>query len=80
MKKNIIFVVNPISGDLDKSDLIDAVQEFATTNRFDLEVYETTGKSDQKNIQTLYNQYKPERIIAAGGDGTIKMVAEAMEE
>lgn len=80
MKKNIIFVVNPISGDLDKSDLIEAVQEFATTNNFDLEVYETTGKSDQKEIQSLYNQYLPERIIVAGGDGTIKMVAEAVEQ
>lgn len=80
MKKNIIFVVNPISGDLDKSSLIEAVQEFATINHFDLEVYETTGKNDLKEIQTLYNQYQPERIIVAGGDGTIKMVAEAMEE
>ena len=80
MKKNIIFVVNPISGDLDKSDLIEAVEEFASTNHFDLEVYETTGKSDQKEIQSLYNQYLPERIIVAGGDGTIKMVAEAVEE
>lgn len=80
LKKNIIFVVNPISGDLDKTSLIEAVQEFATTNNFDLEVYETTGKSDQKEIQSLYNQYQPERIIVAGGDGTIKMVAEAMEE
>lgn len=80
MKKNIIFVVNPISGDLDKSDLIEAVQEFATTNHFDLEVYETTGKNDLREIKALYNQYKPERIIVAGGDGTIKMVAEAMEE
>ena len=80
MKKNIIFVVNPISGDLDKTELIEAVQEFATTNHFDLEAYETTGKSDIKQIQSLYNQYTPERIIVAGGDGTIKMVAEAMEE
>lgn len=80
MKKNIIFVVNPISGDLDKSDLIGAVQEFATTNNFDLEVYETTGKNDPKQIQALYNKYSPERIVVAGGDGTIKMVAEAMEE
>ena len=79
-KKNIIFVVNPISGDLDKTDLIEAVQEFATTNHFDLEVYETTGKSDLRQIQSLYDEYKPERIIVAGGDGTIKMVAEAMEE
>jgi len=80
LKKNIIFVVNPISGDLDKSDLIEAVQEFATTNHFDLEVYETTGEQDQKRIQALYNQYLPERIVVAGGDGTIKMVAEAMEQ
>ena len=80
MKKNIIFVVNPISGDLDKSDLIEAAQEFAATNQFDLEVYETTGKNDQKNIQSLYSQYLPERIVVAGGDGTIKMVAEAMEQ
>ena len=80
MKKNIIFVVNPISGDLDKTDLIEAVQEFATTNHFDLEVYETTGKSDLRQIQSLYDQYMPERIIVAGGDGTIKMVAEAMED
>jgi len=73
-------VVNPISGDLDKSDLIEAVQEFATTNHFDLEVYETTGSNDIKQIRALYDQNKPDRIIVAGGDGTIKMVAEAMEE
>ena len=80
MKKNILFVVNPISGDLDKADLIDAVREFAAVNHFNLKVYETTGKNDLKEIQTLYNQYNPERIIIAGGDGTIKMVAEAMEQ
>lgn len=80
MKKNVLFVVNPISGDLDKADLIEAVQEFAATNHFDLEVYETTGKNDSKEIQSIYKQYNPERIIVAGGDGTIKMVAEAMEE
>ena len=45
-----------------------------------MKVYETTGKNDLKEIQTLYNQYNPERIIIAGGDGTIKMVAEAMEQ
>lgn len=80
MKKNILFVVNPISGDLDKSALIDAVEEFATTNHFDLEVYETTGKNDLRAIQFLYNESEPERIVVAGGDGTIKMVAEAVEE
>lgn len=79
LKKNVIFVVNPISGDLDKSDLIANVEEYATTNHFNLVVYETTGERDEHQIQSLYNQYLPERIIVAGGDGTIKMVAEAVE-
>ncbi|REH00468.1 diacylglycerol/lipid kinase family protein [Flavobacterium aquicola] len=80
MKKNIIFVVNPISGDIDKSDLLQAVQEFSAVHNFDLVVYETVGEKDVFAIQSLYNEYNPERIIVAGGDGTIKMVAEAMEK
>ncbi|MHC0441985.1 diacylglycerol/lipid kinase family protein [Flavobacterium sp. 3-210] len=79
MKKNILFVVNPISGDLDKTDLIETVQEFATINHFNLKVYETSGRNDLNKIQAIYSEFFPERIIVAGGDGTIKMVAEAME-
>lgn len=80
MKKNIIFVVNPISGDLDKSDLLNAVQDFSVINDFDLIVYETVGERDVQALQSLYDLYSPERIVVAGGDGTIKMVAEAMEK
>ncbi len=79
MKKNIILVVNPISGDIDKSDLTDTVQEFSIVNNFNLFIYETNGNNDLKEIQSLYAQCQPERIVVAGGDGTIKMVAEAME-
>ena len=80
MKKNILFVVNPISGDRDKSDLLAAVQEFSAVNNFDLVIYETVGEKDISAIQSLYDQYNPERIVVAGGDGTVKMVAEAMEK
>lgn len=76
----MLLVVNPISGDLDKSDLLDTVQEFSAINKFNLIVYETTGEKDFAAIQSLYEEYNPERIVVAGGDGTIKMVAEAMEK
>jgi YegS/Rv2252/BmrU family lipid kinase len=79
LKKNVLLVVNPISGDRDKSDLLNAVQEFSVENNFHLVVYETTGEKDTTAIQSLYNEYLPVRIVVAGGDGTIKMVAEAME-
>lgn len=80
MKNSVILVVNPISGDLDKSDLRDTVQDFAILNNLDLVVYETTGDDDFKAIQSLYDAYSPDRIVVAGGDGTIKMVAEALEK
>lgn len=79
MKKNILLVVNPISGDVDKSELIDATTIFAGNENLNLVIYNTSGTSDIENIKALYNTYLPERIIVAGGDGTIKMVAEAME-
>lgn len=80
MKRNIIFVVNPISGDLDKSELIATVKSYAVTCHINLSVYETTGKDDIAKIIALYNEYLPSRIVVAGGDGTVKMVAEAMEK
>lgn len=80
MKKNIIFVVNPISGDIDKSELLRTVEEFSAVNNFNLLVYETVGEKDELAIQSLYNEFNPSRIVVAGGDGTIKMVAEAMEK
>jgi YegS/Rv2252/BmrU family lipid kinase len=80
LKKNVLLVVNPISGDLDKSDLIQTVQEFSFVNNFNLVVYETTGEKDFAALQSIYEEYNLERIVVAGGDGTIKMVAEAMEK
>ena len=80
MKKNVLLVVNPISGDLDKSDLIHTVQEFSVANNFNLVVYETTGEKDFAAIQSIYEEYNLERVVVAGGDGTIKMVAEALEK
>ncbi|MFN7099535.1 MAG: diacylglycerol/lipid kinase family protein, partial [Flavobacterium sp.] len=77
---NILLVVNPISGDIDKLEIITMVSEFAENLGVNLEVYTTTGEDDIENIKNLYDKSLFERILVAGGDGTIKMVAEAMEE
>lgn len=80
MKKNILLVVNPISGDVDKSELIDATTLFAAKENLNLVLYTTSGDEDILKIKALYEKYQPARIIIAGGDGTIKMVAEATED
>jgi diacylglycerol kinase (ATP) len=80
LKKNVLMVVNPISGAVDKSEFIDATRRFATKQKLCFILYTTSGDNDILNIRTLYDLHKPERIIIAGGDGTIKMVSEAMEK
>jgi len=79
MKKKVLLVVNPVSGDLDKTQLIEAVTSYASQHNMHFVSYETSGNDDVSKIRALYEQQKPHRIIVAGGDGTIKMVSEAME-
>ncbi|WPR71751.1 diacylglycerol kinase family protein [Flavobacterium sp. NG2] len=78
MKKNILLVVNPVSGGLEKTDYIQAVNDFVATKEINLVLYYTTDIDDILKIRELYDEYKPERIIIAGGDGTIKLVGDAV--
>ena len=79
MKKTVIMVVNPISGDMDKVAFTEAAQAFAEKENLEFILFETTGDGDIAKIKALYEQHKPQRILVAGGDGTIKEVAEAVE-
>ena len=78
MKKNIIIVVNPVSGAVEKKEIVDSTLLFAKNEYLESILYETSGTKDVENIKNLYNIHKPERIIIIGGDGTIRMVAEAI--
>ena len=78
MLKNILFVVNPISGGTAKEDLIDTVMEYGRDLGYSVRLYETTGNDDRSQIRRMYEKTSPERVIVAGGDGTVKMVGEAL--
>ncbi len=75
----MLLVVNPISGGVDKSEFIEAVTHFATKENWNLILFKTSGEDDVSRIRILFKRYKPKRIIIVGGDGTIKMVADATE-
>ena len=80
VKKKYILVINPISGDVDKTEIVDKTIAIANEMNIDIVVYETTGKDDEEEILKLYLAINPERILIAGGDGTIKMVGEVLEQ
>lgn len=76
--KNVLFVVNPISGAIEKEDLIEQVRKQIKKIDASLFIYLTTGRDDCPNIEKRIKDLKPCRIVVAGGDGTIKAVAEAL--
>ena len=76
--KTVLLVVNPISGAIDKAELIEEVKRGAVQKEASLIIFSTSGKNDKENLENLIIDKVPCRIIAAGGDGTIKLVAEAL--
>ncbi|PKR81374.1 diacylglycerol kinase [Brumimicrobium salinarum] len=80
MKKieHILFVVNPIAGDNDKTELIHLVEKSLEERKIKLTIYKTTGVNDQEQIQQKVKENDFDCIFVAGGDGTIKIVAEGV--
>ncbi|SFU71362.1 lipid kinase, YegS/Rv2252/BmrU family [Pustulibacterium marinum] len=74
-----LLVVNPISGDKDKDALLKEVKSYVKDGD-DLTIYKTTGEDDLQAIKKELEQVNFDRVVVAGGDGTVKLVAEALEE
>jgi diacylglycerol kinase (ATP) len=78
--KNVLLVVNPISGAIDKANLMEDIKKEVIKREASLFVFETSGKEDVFNLKSRIEELQPCRIIIAGGDGTIKLVAESLGE
>lgn len=74
-----LFVINPISGGNDKEQLVaDAVAHFERDGH-QVQQFELTGDTaDRDKIKQIIKEWQPDRVIAVGGDGTLKLVAELL--
>ena len=80
IKHHILLVVNPKSGSDDKSGLIEMVQQKIHERNWNLHIYETSGENDNSKIEANIKRIKPYRILVAGGDGTINLVAHILKD
>lgn len=72
-----LFIINPISGNEDKSHLLRMVKaELKSDDK--LTIFKTTGENDTEKIQQELKKENFDRVLVAGGDGTVKLAAEAM--
>ena len=71
----ILAIVNPISGGESKQEFLDYLEQTTYKYGINTEILETSGKDDFSKIKSALMDYKPDLILAVGGDGTFALTA-----
>ncbi len=73
-------MINPISGGKEKNDWERDIRNYFRNSPHVMEFYLLTGKGDKTSVQHYIDTIKPDRVVAVGGDGTVKMLANILKE
>ncbi|WP_236705122.1 diacylglycerol/lipid kinase family protein [Hymenobacter sp. AT01-02] len=76
--RHLLFVLNPISGDINKDNLEDTVTAYCKERGRAAAFYHTTGDADLEHLRAHLATHAYDAVFAAGGDGTVSLVAEAL--
>lgn len=76
-RDKFLFIINPISGGLDKSKYLNKLRQIFHSQQKTFEVFETQGvEEDYANAQKAIDNFQPDVVVAVGGDGTCNFVAD----
>lgn len=75
-KLKLLFAINPVSGGKDKTDWEAGIRAYFDNQPHAVELLKLDGKNDEAALQHWIETWKPDRVVAVGGDGTVKLVAE----
>ena len=79
MDGKFLLIINPISGVIqDKAEITSQIRQSLEEEGYQLRVWETTGEKDLEKIKALFEEEQVDGVLVGGGDGTIKMVVEAV--
>jgi YegS/Rv2252/BmrU family lipid kinase len=76
-KQRLLFVVNQGSGSRDES-LSEKIINYFANSETSIEIFELPRQCDIEQIKKAITKAKADRVIAVGGDGTLKLVAECL--
>lgn len=71
----LLFIVNPISGDLDKEPFLEEAKELCSFYGINFLVFKTTGEQDALKLNKILDEFSPDRVASVGGDGTTLFTA-----
>jgi diacylglycerol kinase (ATP) len=72
----LLFVINPTSGGTTKEAWVEGIAEYFKEGPHSYEWYEMTGEGDAGSMRYWIEHWQPDRVVAVGGDGTLKFVAQ----
>jgi YegS/Rv2252/BmrU family lipid kinase len=75
MKKQVLFVINPIAGTLKKTRIPNIIADTLDHDKFDYEVVTTTRAGEATELAADAVKRNVDIVVAVGGDGTVNEVA-----
>lgn len=71
----LLFVVNPVSGGKKKADHATLIRNFFNERAETIEICILDGPASAQELKKTIRDWHPDRVVAVGGDGTVKAVA-----
>jgi len=76
-KQKLLFIINPGSGD-NKTDLSEVIADYFKGSGHTIELYKMPKKCAIDDLKSMIKGANADKVIAVGGDGTLKLVAECL--
>ncbi len=78
--QKILFIINPVSGGKDKKDWEQFIRDYFKELPHLTEFFLLSGQNDAISVQHYITTIRPHKVVAVGGDGTVKLVAELLKD
>ena len=74
MERNIIYVINPISGTRTKKDLQQYIEKATAAKKIPFTIFPSVASGDYSFLHSIIKEKRVTDIVIAGGDGTVSQV------
>jgi len=74
--RRLLFVINAKAGGTDKSTLPDQIADFGDKKGIEIRIHHKRAKKKKTRhqLEEIIKDFKPDAVVACGGDGTVNMV------
>lgn len=78
MKRNIIYIINPIAGVRAKEGLQHFIEEKTSQQKIPFQVFPSVSSGDYSFLHPFIKEQKVTDVVIAGGDGTVSQVVSSL--